>query len=325
MSHFRRTRVAVIRGGPSSQYEFSLRTGKEVLSALSRMPEKYHAEDIYIDKEGRWHKGGIARKEADILKVCDVVFNALHGDYAEDGGVAKLCRMFGIPHTGSSLWGHSMSHGKDISHAIAGQGGIKVPRGIVLTPESVDENNTAQLFRNLIPPYVIKPRKGGSSVRTFFARTYPELMSALGHLRAHNDEARIEEYVPGHEVHVVMIRDFRDTPMYISIPTHVAYENTIHTFEDKHHGLHKVSPAHFLTPLEKASIQKAVEYLAQEIKLGVYASFDFKVSPKGVYLLEIDSLPDLAEHSVTRSSLEHAGISFPTFLDHVITFSRAHR
>ena len=68
MSFAHKTRVAVLRGGPSSEYEVSLKTGEAVLKSL---PQKYEGVDVFIDREGVWHVHGIARTPADALKHVD--------------------------------------------------------------------------------------------------------------------------------------------------------------------------------------------------------------------------------------------------------------
>ena len=94
-----RLTVGVLRGGPSNEYDISLQTGAEVLHALPE--EKYAARDIFIDREGQWHLLGMPRSPDRALRGVDVVVNALHGKYGEDGRVQQLLDRFGVPYTGS--------------------------------------------------------------------------------------------------------------------------------------------------------------------------------------------------------------------------------
>ena len=82
-------KVGVIRGGISSEYEVSLKTGSNVLSHLrsDKLNHKYKAIDILIDKEGTWHISGKPVSISDVFHSVDVIFNALHGDFGEDGKV----------------------------------------------------------------------------------------------------------------------------------------------------------------------------------------------------------------------------------------------
>ncbi|KKR58556.1 MAG: D-alanine-D-alanine ligase, partial [Parcubacteria group bacterium GW2011_GWC2_40_31] len=93
-------RVGVLRGGPSLEHEVSLKTGESVLRNL---PAKYSAKDIFISKEGEWHLDGKPAHHDRIFRQIDVVFNALHGEYGEDGKVQQLLEAFGVPYTGSGV------------------------------------------------------------------------------------------------------------------------------------------------------------------------------------------------------------------------------
>ena len=86
--------VGVLRGGPSSEHEVSLRSGGAVLKNL---PEKYRGVDIVVTKEGLWHIDGILVSPPRVAQRVDVVVNALHGEYGEDGKVQKILKTHGIP------------------------------------------------------------------------------------------------------------------------------------------------------------------------------------------------------------------------------------
>ena len=91
-------RVGVLRGGPSVEYDVSLKTGQSVLKHL---PEKYQGLEIFIDKKGIWHRDGLIVKPEEVFKHVDVIFNALHGEYGEDGTVQHLMDQFAVKYTGS--------------------------------------------------------------------------------------------------------------------------------------------------------------------------------------------------------------------------------
>ena len=90
-------RIAVIRGGPSSEYETSLASGGYVLKRLS---ETHKPLDIFISRDGQWHINGIERSPDRILNHVDVVWNALHG--ATDGTVQDILDRHNILYTGSN-------------------------------------------------------------------------------------------------------------------------------------------------------------------------------------------------------------------------------
>src|SRR5690606_38950870 len=88
MSFAHKIRVAVIRGGSSSTYDASLKTGETVLRHLPA--HKYDSIDVFIDRDGIWHVQGIAKNPADALGHADVAFVALHGGLSEEGRVQRI-------------------------------------------------------------------------------------------------------------------------------------------------------------------------------------------------------------------------------------------
>src|SRR5680860_748025 len=89
-------RVGIIRGGPSSEYEVSLKTGGSVLEHL---PAHYHKEDILITRDGVWHFQGEPISPYNLPNYIDVAFLCLHGEYGEDGQVQKILESIGLPYT----------------------------------------------------------------------------------------------------------------------------------------------------------------------------------------------------------------------------------
>jgi len=88
-------RVGVLRGGTGTKYDASLATGAYVLKHLPR--DLYEPVDIFIDRAGQWHVGGVPVSHDKLQRRIDVVWNALHGFYGEDGKAAQLLENLGIP------------------------------------------------------------------------------------------------------------------------------------------------------------------------------------------------------------------------------------
>ena len=110
----RKLKVGVLRGGPSGEYEVSLKTGKNIIDTL-RSRENYEVQDIFIDRNGNWHSAGIARPAERILPHIDVAVNALHGTYGEDGRVQQILESHNIPFTGSGSLGSAIGMNKPLA------------------------------------------------------------------------------------------------------------------------------------------------------------------------------------------------------------------
>ena len=110
-------RVGVLRGGPSDEYEVSLKSGATVLSSLSheKLADKYHVRDILISKDGTWHSAGVPVDINQVLSQVDVLVNALHGRYGEDGKLQAALDLHRVPYTGTRALGSAIGMNKILS------------------------------------------------------------------------------------------------------------------------------------------------------------------------------------------------------------------
>ena len=108
-------KVAVLRGGPSSEYEISLKTGKSVIENLRN---RHQVLDVVIDMHGDWYHNGILVSPAQVLSDVDVVFNAMHGEYGEDGKVQQILEQINVPFTGPKAFSAVQAIRKDHARKI---------------------------------------------------------------------------------------------------------------------------------------------------------------------------------------------------------------
>ena len=94
-----KTRVAILRGGPSDEYVVSMKTGESVLRHIDNA--HFHPLDVIISKGGEWLHEGKARMPEHIIRSVDVIFIALHGAYGEDGTLQSFLDRYNVPYTGS--------------------------------------------------------------------------------------------------------------------------------------------------------------------------------------------------------------------------------
>ena len=164
-----RIKVGVLRGGPSSEYEVSLKTGKNILKDL---PErKYIAQDILLTKDGIFHENGFPKKPEKIFRNIDVIFNALHGEFGEDGKIQQLFEAHQMPYTGSGIFGSAIAMQKHLSREVFEQAGIKVARAMLVNSNDDLEAKAFEAREKLFPWWVIKPASRGSSVGTTIAKS----------------------------------------------------------------------------------------------------------------------------------------------------------
>ncbi|HVS79721.1 MAG TPA: D-alanine--D-alanine ligase [Candidatus Paceibacterota bacterium] len=311
-------RVGVLRGGPSNEYEVSIKTGASVLRNL---PEKYQPQDIFISKQGDWHIDGVARPPEKILQRVDVVWNALHGEYGEDGRVQKLLSDLNMPFTGSDALASAVGMNKLLAKKTFAAYGLKTPFYAAVKRGENTAENAHQMLKSFTLPVIVKPAASGSSVGVSLAADLVTLIQALEMALAISEVALVEEYIRGKEATVGVIDGFREAKHYALLPVEIIHGSSFFDYNAKYSPeTREVSPGNF-SSAESRELEELAVRAHRALGMRHYSRSDFIVSPNGIYILETNSLPGLTEHSLIPKSLETVGSSLPEFLDHVITLA----
>ncbi len=288
-------KIGVLRGGPSEEYDVSMKTGAHVLSILRSMPEKFEPVDILISKEGDWHIGGLRKTPHKAVLNLDIVVNALHGKYGEDGQVQKFLEDLKIPHTGSDARSSAKAFNKERAKEKYFFNGLLTPKHELITEENFNDDTLISIIRNYLQPVVVKPASSGSSVGLHLTRSLAELKLAIKEALTHSPKVLVEEHIKGKEATCVVLEDARGEKYYAFMPT-----GGLSTAENK--------------------IVEEIAKTAHEI-LGLrhYSSSDFIVTPKSkVYILETDSQPAFYPESKLTESIKSTGWKDSDFLGHII-------
>ncbi|MES2059812.1 MAG: D-alanine--D-alanine ligase [Patescibacteria group bacterium] len=314
-----KTRVAVLRGGPSSEYEVSLKTGAGVLQNL---PEHYEAIDVLIDKKGVWHIAGLPFDPINLHKKADVAFNAMHGEYGEDGTVQTLLENIGMPFTGSGSLASAIGMNKHLAKKIFIDFGIKTPLHKVLNREDLHEHTVHEIWTTFTQPSVIKPANAGSSVGVTIAHSLADIKEGLEKAFAVSDKVLIEEFIKGKEATCGVLEDFRGEDIYPLFPIEIVPQTqAFYDYESKYDAdkvADHICPGRF-SKSEHEEIKRLAILAHKSINARHYSRSDFIIHPKrGVYLLEINTLPGLTPTSLIPDEMRAVGSSYSELLDHVI-------
>lgn len=315
MSH--KLNVAVLRGGPSSEYDVSLNTGAAILEHL---PEKYKSHDILIDKKGIWHREGMPRTPEKALHGFDVVINAMHGEFGEDGKVQHILDGLNIPYTGSKALASSLGMNKMLSKKAFIEAGILTPESLYVEVGDDLEADAEEIFRTFPMPAMVKPNGAGSSVGISIARDFGSLLSGLKKASEISNQILVEQYIEGREATCGVIERFRDQEYYAMLPIEIVppAKSEFFSKEVKYNGeTQEICPGNFDHKSTKMLQDMAIA-AHQVLGMRHYSRSDFIVSPQGIYILEINSLPGLTTQSLLPKSLVAVGSSLPQFLDHLV-------
>lgn len=320
-----RTIVGVLRGGTSSEYNLSLKTGAAMLAALPE--DRYETRDILIDKSGLWHVRGIPMSPARALSQVDLVLNGLHGGVGEDGTVARLLERMNIPYTGSAPLQSGLALNKIRARQILQQVGVRMPRAVWFSLKNkMTTAGMAQIaFTRFPPPYVVKPPLEGASYGIQYVLHLLDLPEVLGDVLDKYGSALVEEYINGREATVGIIEKFRREDLYALPPTRIILPQGARWIEFAHHeaaALDHFVPSDFSHEQKKSLIDMA-RRAHSALGLSHFSRADFIVAPRQICLLEANALPGLYPGAAFPKMLESVGVSIGDFLDHSIRLARA--
>jgi D-alanine-D-alanine ligase-like ATP-grasp enzyme len=273
--HMSLINVGVLRGGPTAEYDVSLKTGQYILNMLKVEPlcTTYKGIDVLIDKEGTWHLDGVAQTPEMVLRTIDVIFNATKGNFDKGEPLHRVLESFAVPFVGTKGYASALTKNKPLSKKHFIEQGIKTPYYRELNlPLDQDLHPVAlDLFRSFPMPVIVKPAGKGSSLGVSFASNFEELIEALEHARGFSDEVLVEEYLTGKEIISGFIDDFRGQNLYHLFPveakTHVSTQTSSVESGFQASGLELfdgVKPSMMDVVADQKSVETSVEDLSPE-------------------------------------------------------------
>ncbi|MEK3902828.1 D-alanine--D-alanine ligase [Paenibacillus sp. FSL R7-0179] len=301
-------RVGVIMGGVSSEYEVSLKTGREMLKALD--PAKYTGIPVHIT----------SRKELlEQTEGLDFALLALHGAYGEDGTVQGTLETLGIPYSGSGVLASSLCMDKGLAKTIIRSRGIATPDWVCW--DHIGEFDLEAVAR-LRYPVMVKPNSGGSSIGMSKVRGPEELRAAVDKAFASADGGAvlIEQYIPGEEI-TCSILGGELLPV-------IGIQSLGADWFDYEAKYEQGGAQERIIQLPDA-LQKQVRTAAltcyRAFKCAVYARVDMLLKDGIPYVLEVNTLPGMTATSLLPQSAAAAGMDFSSLLDEIITGSLRER
>ena len=283
-------RVAVLKGGPSVEREVSLVSGRECAAALRATGFETTELDAGVDLPARLAQAAP-----------DVVFNALHGRWGEDGCVQGLLEWLGLPYTHSGVLASALAMDKARSKQAFAAAGLLVVESLIADSAEVQARHV------MAPPYVVKPNNEGSSVGIHIV---PEGANAPPVLGAEMPErVMVETYVPGRELTVTVMGERALTVTDIVTDGWYDYHAKYRPGGSRH-----VVPADLPAPVFDACMDQA---LAAHHALGCrgLSRTDFRWNPEhgrdGLVVLEVNTQPGMTPTSLSPEQAAHCGITFP--------------
>ncbi len=294
-------RVAVLYGGMSAEREVSLSSGRQVIVALRAAG--YDVVPVEVKDDLRAVIAALDGEASGPRP--DVVFNALHGRFGEDGAIQGVLDWLGIPYTHSGVRASALAMDKAAAKAVFAANGLPVARGGMVDIAALEHADPMAL------PYVVKPVNEGSSVGVEIMREGGNRRASVAAAWSYGPAAMVEEYIPGRELTVAVMGD-----RALAV-TEIASENQFYDYEAKYAdgGSRHIIPA---------PVHPQVYALALDVALAAHKALgcrgatrsDFRYDdtagePGRLVLLEVNTQPGLTPTSLLPEQAAHVGYSFP--------------
>ena len=284
--------IAVLMGGLSPEREVSLVSGAACAEALERLGARVSRIDA-------------GRDLAQVLTALkpDVAFNALHGEWGEDGCVQGVLETVGVRYTHSGVLASALAMDKAKAKAVMAAAGVVVPGGGLFNRFEAARDHV------MAPPYVVKPNAQGSSVGVFLvfegANRPPQALAQPDW--TFGEEVMIEPYIPGKELAVAVMGD-----KAVSV-TEIVPSTGFYDYEAKYGegGSRHVVPAEIPSEIFRQALAQAERAHAALGCRGLTRSdFRYDEFNQKLVLLEVNTQPGMTPTSLAPEQAAHVGLSF---------------
>src|SRR6056300_691434 len=294
-------KILIISGGISKEREISLETGFQVASEL--------IQDNFEVKicEPNFQLSKIIKKFKP-----KIIFNALHGQFGEDGYIQTILETFNIPYTHSGVIASAKAMDKLISKKIFLKNKILTPKYIEYHFDKNKEAVINIIQKKLKFPVVVKPINEGSSVNVFIC-TKDNIYKNLEKIKFYK-KVLIEEFIPGREIQVAIMGNKKLGTIELK-PKRKFYD-----YDAKYNS--KAKTEHIIpVKLPKNKLNEIMELSLKAHKIigckGVTRS-DFKFYKNKFYLLEINTQPGMTRLSLVPEIAKYKGISFIKLIEWIL-------
>jgi len=290
--------VALLKGGLSAERDVSLSTAKSVSEALNNLGYKVTEIDVSWDVQSKLLEANP-----------DVVFNALHGTYGEDGCIQGVLEFLRIPYTHSGVLSSSVAMHKPTAKILFESVGIKCANGGVYNREQILSGDVIDR------PYVIKPVDEGSSVGVLIVFQGDDLNNET---IPDGNEFLIEEFIEGKELTSAVLGDESIGVIEI-VPKDGFYD-----YRNKY--TEKMTEYIIPAQIDENIYNKIMDYALQAhrvLKCNSLSRSDFRLSDEGeIYILETNTHPGMTSTSLVPKLAKNYGMSFEDLIENIINSAK---
>jgi D-alanine-D-alanine ligase len=307
--------IAVVMGGDSGEYEISMQSGEVVSHYLD--PSKYNIYPVII-KGNQWYHTCNHNNEYEIDKndfslpmigekiKFDGVFIAIHGTPGEDGKLQGYFDMMNIPYTSCDHVISALTFNKHLTKLTIAKLDVQTAESVLLN--SSDKISVDEILSKLQLPVFVKPNNGGSSVGMSRVNMQNELKAAVERAFKEDDQVLVEAFIEGREITCGVIRKKGEV---IALPIcEIISKKEFFDFEAKYDPqlADEIVPAGIPEDVFKHCQDRSV-YLYNQLQCKGVVRFDYIYNDRGMYFLELNTVPGLTEASIVPKMAKAHGMS----------------
>lgn len=295
-------KIAVAMGGPGSENNVSMASGKAVLKALT--DAGCNAVELIVSDHTINVSGDV-----------DVVFNTIHGTFGEDGSLQRLLGEQGVAYTGAGVMTSELAFDKILSKKKFIEAGVPTPMSEVV------DCSDGLVMPKMNLPYVIKPPREGSSVGVHLCRTLDEAKAAMEDAIQFSNDVLIEQLVEGKEL-TVGVLDGEVLPV-----VHIAPRSGFYDMSNKYPWMTGSGGTDYYCPAELSAeatkkVQDAALAAHKALGIEVYSRVDVLLDAnENPYVLEANTIPGMTESSLLPKAAKAAGYEFAELCMKIIDVS----
>ncbi len=285
-------KIAVLMGGPGSEREISLASGKAVLKALLELG----LEAVSVD---------VTSPKVHLPTGTDLAFNVIHGTFGEDGWLQDILENMGVPYTGAGVKSSRLAFDKNLAKAAFVSHGVPTPQAEIIHVSG------GPALPSFPPPFVVKPPREGSSVGVHIVHDPSEAEAAMRDAARYGDDILVEEFIKGKELTVGILNE-------VALPiVHIAPPGGVYDMASKYPWLSGAQGSEYFCPaaldLETTmAVQAAALAAHRSLGIEIYSRVDVLLdSMNRPFVLEANTIPGMTETSLLPKAAAALGISFP--------------
>lgn len=296
--------IVLLKGGPSAEREVSLVSGAACAQALREAGHQVREVDVGRD---------VTALVRALEPKPDVVFNALHGRFGEDGCVQGILEFLGLRYTHSGVLASAMAMNKPLAKQLFAAAGLISPEGRVVSKEELLRGDP------LPRPYVVKPPAEGSSVGVQIVRVGDNNPALWAEKWAFGSEVLVERYIPGRELTVGVLSDQAGTRA-LSV-TELRPRAGFYDYEAKYtdgkteHLVPAPVPSAVFEQAKAAAVTAHKVLGCRGVTRSDFRYNDTNEGPQGLFLLETNTQPGMTPLSLVPEQARYLGMDFPALCD----------